>query len=108
MAPFEATHSRALSLVAMPLQIPLILLLTPWVRPFKWSRLALTYVVPLIPALVLFDGVMSFLRLYLADELREMVAGTPGHERFDWDIGTTKAPGLPVRLTHLVGTPKRA
>ena len=33
---------------------------TPFVRPFRWSRLLFTYVIPLIPLLVLFDGTVSF------------------------------------------------
>jgi hypothetical protein len=102
----DGPNSRAIGLLAMPLQIPLILLLTPFVRPFKWSRLFFTYVLPLIPAIVLFDGTVSFLRFYLEDELRELVAAVPGHDRFEWDIGSTKADGSPVRFTHLVGVPK--
>lgn len=92
----EGSRSRSVGLVAMPLQLPLILLLTPFVRPFRWSRLLLTYVVPLIPLLVVFDGT-SFL----------LVAGVPGHESFAWDIGSTKVRGFPHRLSHLIGTPKR-
>ena len=103
----EGTRSRVVGFMAMPLQLPLILLLTPFVRPFRWSRLLLTYVVPLIPLIVAFDGTVSFLRLYLEHELREMVAGVPGHESFDWDIGSTKVPGIPHRLSHLIGIPKR-
>jgi hypothetical protein len=102
----EGTTHRAMGLIAMPLQLPLILLLTPFVRPFRWSRLLLTYVVPLIPLLVLFDGVMSFLRLYLEEDLRQLVATVPGHTTFDWDIGSTRMTRMPARVTHLVGTPK--
>jgi hypothetical protein len=103
----EGTTSRLLGLVAMPMQLPLILLLTPFVRPFRWSRLLFTYLVPLIPFIVLFDGTMSFLRLYKPDELRELVAAVPGSERFEWDIGSTRGTGMPVGLSHLVGIPKR-
>jgi hypothetical protein len=85
-----------------------ILLLTPFVRPFRWSRLLFTYGVPLIPLLVLVDGTVSMLRVYLADEMRELVASVPGHQRFEWDIGATRLPGLPIGLTHLVGVPKRS
>jgi hypothetical protein len=103
----EGTNSRALGLLAMPLQIPLMLLLTPFVPPFKWSRLFFTYLVPLIPLIVLFDGTVSFLRLYLEDELREMVASIPGHDCFEWDIGSTKSSGSPVPFLRLIGVPKR-
>jgi hypothetical protein len=103
----EGIDSRAVGLAAMPLQAPAMLLLTPWVRPFRWSRLVFTYLLPLIPLLVLFDGSVSMLRLYLPDELRELVACVPGHDGFDWDIGSTPIPGVAVGLTHLVGLPKQ-
>jgi hypothetical protein len=106
IAIFEGTDNRAIGLLAMPLQLPAILLLTPLVRPFRWSRLIFTYVLPLIPGIVLVDGTVSFLRLYLEDELHELVRGVPGHERFAWDIGSTRAHGIPVGLTHLIGTPR--
>lgn len=106
IAIFEAANHRALGLAAMPLQLPAILLLTPLVRPFRLSRLALTYLVPLIPFIVLFDGTVSFLRLYLEDDLRELVARLPGSDQFSWDIGTTRAGALPLGLTHLVGVPR--
>jgi hypothetical protein len=106
IAIFEGANSRAIGLLAMPLQVPALLLLTPLVRPFRWSRLVFTYVFPLIPAIVLFDGTISFLRLYLEDELRHLVAGVPGHDRFTWDIGSTRADLIPIGLTHLIGVPK--
>ena len=103
----EGTSHRGAAAITMPLQLPAVLLGTPFVRPFRWSRLLLTYALPLIPLLVLFDGTMSLLRLYLEDELRELVASVPGHETYDWDIGVTRiAPG-PVGLLHLIGLPKR-
>lgn len=107
IAIFEGTRHRALGLVVMPLQMPAIFLLTPFVRPFRWSRLVFTYLVPLIPFMVLFDGIVSFLRLYSADELAGLVASVPGHETYDWDIGGTPVPGLPASVGHLVGVPKR-
>jgi hypothetical protein len=105
IAVFEAINSRVAGLVGMPLQLPATLLLTPFIRPFKWSRLALTYLPPLIPLLVLFDGTVSMLRLYLEDDLRDLVSHVPGHETFTWDIGSTPLLG-PLGVMHLVGTPK--
>jgi hypothetical protein len=108
IAIFEGASTRALGLVAMPMQIPLLLLLTPFVRPFRWSRLLFTYLIPLIPLLVLFDGTVSFLRLYSREELREVIAAVPGSERFTWEIGSAKVPGFPVRLGYLLGVPARS
>jgi hypothetical protein len=106
IAIFEGINHRGAGLLFMPLQLPAILLLTPFVRPFRWSRLFLTYVLPLIPFLVLFDGTMSMLRLYLEDELRELVARVPDADTFDWDIGTTAVMPGGLGLLHLVGIPK--
>ena len=107
IAIFEGANCRALGAFAMPLQLPAILLLTPFVRPFRWSRLVFTYLLPLIPGIVLVDGTVSFLRLYLEDELHELVQQVRGHEQFQWDIGSTRTRGMPVGLTHLVGLPRR-
>lgn len=104
IAIFEPINSRAMGLANMPLQLPAILLFTPFVRPFRWSRLLFTYLVPLIPLLVLFDGTMSMLRLYLEDDLRELLPRVPGHETFAWDIGVTPIMGR-LGVMHLVGTP---
>jgi SAM-dependent methyltransferase len=105
IAIFEWVTHRAIGVVGIPLLLPAVLLLTPFVRPFRWSRLLFTYALPLIPCLVLFDGTVSMLRVYLQDELRELVAGTPDHEGFSWDIGTTMMAGVPGGLTYLVGVP---
>lgn len=106
IAIFEGVDRRLLPILAMPLQVALVFLLTPWVRPRKASRFALTYLVPAIPALVFFDGVMSMLRIYQPDELTELIRGVPGHEDFEWDVGTTEVRGSPLGITHLVGVPK--
>ena len=107
IAIFEGVGRRAIGVVAMPLTLLLLLLCTPFIRPFRWSRLVFTYLVPLIPLIVLFDGAMSFLRLYLEDELRDLVRSTPGHERFSWDIGTMSRFGVRVGPLYVVGMPRQ-
>ena len=105
IAIFEGASRRGLGLVAIPMQVPLLALFTPFVRPFRWSRIALTYVLPLIPLLVLFDGTMSFLRLYLEEDLRELIRTVPGHDTYEWEIGSERVAGVPAAL-YFVGTPK--
>ena len=79
---------------------------TPFVRPFRLSRLLLTYLLPLIPLTVVFDGFVSILRMYKPDQLRELVDTIEGSETFDWDIGFTNVPRLPTSIIHLIGVPK--
>jgi hypothetical protein len=49
---------------------------------------------------------MSLLRIYLEDELRELVTTVPDYDTFEWDIGTTAVTVGSIGLTHLVGVPK--
>jgi hypothetical protein len=76
---------------------------TPWIRPFSWSRLFWTFVIPIVPFVLLFDGVVSCLRTYRPEELREMVAELRGGE-YRWEIG--EATGGGSAITYLVGTPR--
>lgn len=80
IAPFAAlVNMLALFVVA--------LLLVPLVRPFRWSRVLLTYVVPLIPLLFAWDGTVSALRAYTPEELLAMTRAVRGGERYDWEAG---------------------
>ena len=74
IAVFEGTQHSVLALLLM-LFVPLmVLLMTPFIRPFRWSRLFWTYLVPVLPLIVLFDGLVSCLRTYNVEELRDLVA----------------------------------
>ena len=85
---------------------PLVcLLVTPLIRPFRWSRLLFTYLLPIVPLVIVFDGVVSCLRTYTPGELRDLVDGidAPGYR---WDIGTEPIPRVPAAITYLIGTPE--
>ena len=82
-----------------------VLLTTPFIRPYRWSRLFWTYVVPALPLVLLFDVIVSVLRLYSVEELRDLTAGLDQH---DWDIGTVRARPIPLRITYLIGVPRDA
>jgi hypothetical protein len=102
----EGSDSRLRGLAMMMLWPWLILALMPFVRPFRISRLLLTYCLPVLPLVGLWDGSVSMLRTYSPRELRSLIAGVPGNESFEWDVGTTAVPGSPLGLTYLIGLPK--
>jgi hypothetical protein len=95
------------ALCAAPL---LVLLLTPGIRPFRWARLFWTYAVPVVPAVIWWDGLVSCLRAYAREELEEMVAGLrreaadAGGARYRWSVGETRRGLLPV--TYVMGWPE--
>jgi hypothetical protein len=80
------------------------LLTTPFLRPFRWSRLFWTYLIPVIPFALWFDGVVSCLRSYSAAELLEMTRriSAPGYA---WEVGEeSRIPGV-LPVTYVVGYP---
>jgi len=95
---------RSVTGVLKTLGIPLtVLLFAPFVRPVTLLRLLMTYVVPVAPALIFFDGVVSTLRCYRTDELLDLAQGLGG-EGYVWEAGETRGPGG-VILTWLAGRP---
>jgi hypothetical protein len=78
---------------------------TPLIRPFRWSRLLFTYVVPIIPFALLFDGVVSCLRTYRPQELREMIKKLDGIE-YQWAVGEHSRASGEAPITYLIGYPQ--
>ena len=107
IAAFEATHRSLAGLLAVAISPIMVLVTTPLIRPFRLSRLIFTYLIPLVPLLVLWDGVVSALRTYTPDELRELVAQADAAGAFQWEIGETAGRG-PMRMTYLIGRPGAA
>ena len=62
-----------------------------------------TYLIPIIPLVLLFDGVVSCLRTYRPQELREIVDKLTSCE-YKWEIG--ELAGGKVPITYLIGYPK--
>jgi SAM-dependent methyltransferase len=105
IAIFEATSRSLVAIAGMPFFTLGALLFTPFIRPFRWSRLLWTYLVPVLPLLIWFDATVSCLRTYTRDELREMADAVGAHE-YDWEVGTLRAWPLLTPLTYLIGSPR--
>ncbi|WP_156820720.1 hypothetical protein [Dasania marina] len=81
-----------------------VMLLTPLIRPFSFRRLFFTYVIPIAPIMITWDGLVSELRCYTTDELQAM-SQCPGSEHYQWHIGAYKHRAMPV--TYMVAYPKQ-
>jgi hypothetical protein len=88
--------------------LAMMLGLTPFVRPLRWSRLFYTYVVPAVPVCFFWDAVVSWLRIYSPDDLRELTASVDPVSAYDWEIGRGRTPGGPILSIFLIGTPRQA
>jgi hypothetical protein len=80
-----------------------VLALTPFIRPFRWDRLLWTYLLPVAPLATSFDGIMSCLRAYTDDELRELTAGLD--DGYEWEVGRLRIPYSPAHVTWILGRP---
>ncbi len=102
IAIFEQTRRHPLALPVL-LAIPLIAwLATPLVRPWRWWRCLWTYLIPVIPTVLCFDGLVSCLRTYSIAEMRAMVATLDAPD-YVWDIGRVPCPLSPLGITYLIG-----
>jgi hypothetical protein len=102
---FEGT-SRTPASIASTLLIPLlVLLLTPLVRPVSWVQILFTYLVPILPLLIFWDGVVSQLRTYSVAELEEFTRNlqSPGYR---WEVGLIEVPRTPAGVPYLIGRPE--
>jgi hypothetical protein len=101
---FEFTNNSVVGVLSY-LVMPLVTMaLTPLVRPVSAKRLALTYLVPVIPLLVTGDGMASHLRTYSPAELRELVQDLRAPD-YRWEAGDLKHWLVPYRVPYLIGCP---
>jgi SAM-dependent methyltransferase len=102
IAIFEGGQRSVLMLLAV-LPVPVrILLAVPFIRPFRWFTLLWTYLIPVLPIVLLFDSIVSMLRMYDTEELREL---TTGLDRYRWSAGTVRGKPIPFPVHYLIGVP---
>lgn len=104
IAIFEAQDRSIASTIAMLFSPITTLLFTPFIKPFSIVRIVFTYIIPVLPLVILFDGLVSNLRTYHEDELMALVRKTKNHESFEWEIGRKKNRGSFV--LYLLAFPK--
>jgi len=104
IAIFEGQERSVPSIIAMILSPISVLLTTPFIRPFKIGRIIFTYLIPIVPILVLWDGVVSSLRTYSVEEMNELISKLNNKESFNWEVGKVKSG--PAKILYLLGTKK--
>lgn len=93
--------SRRMSMLWTVVLIPLlVLLLTPRIAPRSGWQLLLTYVIPVLPLVIAWDGLVSCLRTYRPAELLALTDGLDGYR---WTAGDLRNRG--AMLTYLIGEP---
>ncbi len=109
LAVFEPAARRLTDFLLVPWIGLVSLSAAPFLRPFRWSRLFWTWIVPMVPIVVMWDGWVSCARCYTVEELRQLAeraveqAGAGGRYRFD--VGRDPVRGLPAGITWVLGRP---
>ncbi len=104
IAIFEAFDRSWLNLISVLFSPIVVFLVTPWIRPLPLTRLLFTYLIPLIPLFILWDGIASVLRSYTVVELTQMTQDLAA-EQYHWEIGKLPEKGA-NRIVYLLGYPK--
>ncbi len=97
----SGTLLAASSMIGVPVAV---LALMPFARPFRWAYLAFTYLVPLMPLILLWDGMVSILRIYSPEQMKKLTEDLQAPD-YAWEIGGIQVLGIPGRLPYLIGRP---
>ena len=104
IAIFKPVGRDFASCFSMLFVIPNILLLTPFIRPVRWTVLPFIYLIPIIPLYILWDGIASILRTYSEKERWELINSVKEIEKYDWEVGKVKSG--PAAVHFLFGKKK--
>jgi len=81
----------------------LFFLFTPFFKPFRFSRIFFTYIIPIIPFCTIWDGVVSIIRLYKPNQLLK-IAQEVDDENYFWEAGNKRS-RFGLSVTYLIGVP---
>lgn len=107
VAVFEVVGRTPPAIVGMLFAPLVVLFAVPFLRPFDWRWLVFTYLVPIIPFFVMYDGLVSCLRVYSVKELDALVASLDA-QGYAFETGQVQIGKQPAFVTYLLGHAKAA
>jgi hypothetical protein len=75
--------------LAIPTGLLMVLLITPFVRPLSFKQLFFTYIIPVLPIFIAWDGAVSNARTYTLEDWDEILADLQSDD-YIWKKGTLK------------------
>lgn len=105
IAIFEFTENRPFRLL-FDLLTPFIVFLTmPRLKVLGWKRFLFTYLIPIAPFMIAWDGFVSNLRSYSTTELLN-IGKAVDKQHYHWQSGKIKSNLRFFNITYLIGLPK--
>ncbi len=86
--------------ISIPINIIMVLFITPTVRPMSWQQIVFTYFIPILPLIIAWDGAVSNARTYTLDDL-DIILKDLKSDDYTWEKGTI--PGKGGRKIYLMG-----
>ncbi|WP_232834895.1 DUF2798 domain-containing protein [Pleomorphovibrio marinus] len=87
---------------AFPVAFVGVFFITPKVRPFTWQQFLFTYLIPLLPLFIAWDGAVSNARTYTIEDLKSLIDSLP-KSSYQWETG--KLSGKGGNKIYLLGYP---
>lgn len=101
---FDGGDKHIFAVLAILIVHPLVFLFfTPFFRPFRFSRLFFTYIIPIVPFCTIWDGIVSIIRLYKPNDLLQF-AKEVEPDTYYWISGKKKSK-FGLNVTYLIGYP---
>ncbi|MGB0886903.1 MAG: hypothetical protein ACPGSL_02165 [Vicingaceae bacterium] len=83
----EGNNDSLWQIVGMTIFVPLsVLLSAPFVKPFRISRILFTYIIPILPIVIMIDGCIALLKLYNPADLTEITSSLQNYN-YKWKSG---------------------
>ena len=108
IAVVEVLQRKPLAVLGILFAPIVSLFVVPFLRPFRLAWIPLTYLLPVIPFLILWDGIVSCLRIYDEQELLALASAADPDDTFDWEVQIVPMDPAPVPGIALVGIPRAA
>lgn len=103
---FDGYEKNILAILSIIIFHPIgILLFTPFFKPYRFSRLFFTYIIPLIPIYTVWDGCISVLRMYKSEELLKIANKTKANN-YVWKAGKVRNK-YGIHSNYLIGYPDK-
>lgn len=98
----EGNNDSLWQIVGMTVFVPLTVLLTAFfVKPFRISRVIFTYLIPILPIIIVIDGCIALLKLYNPTDLLELTSSLE-RNNYEWKAGKNDN-GRGGKIMYLTG-----
>lgn len=88
---------------AIPFAFIIVFFITPFIRPMSWQQLVFTYLIPILPLTIAWDGAVSNARTYTLSDL-DILLNDLKSDHYAWEKGSLKGKG--GKKIYLLGIPR--